>query len=199
MQGLPTDTPVFKVPARLERILDRDLRMAGIAKADERGRTVDVHALRHTFGTLLSKAGVAPRTAEAAMWHSTIDLTMNTYTDPKLLDVAGAVEALPALRLADGTQRGAAALSATGTDDSTPSPPVTVPVPTSGKPRVLQSIIDRVASVAEKIRDRGTVAVSAYAVKENNPLTSVVNGLRQVERRRIELPTSALRTQRSPN
>ena len=26
------------------------------------------------------------------MRHSTIDLTMNTYTDPKLLDVAGARE-----------------------------------------------------------------------------------------------------------
>jgi hypothetical protein len=49
------------------------------------------------------------------MRHSTIDLTMNTYTDPELLDVAGALDALPALPL-DGTparqeQR------ATGTDD----------------------------------------------------------------------------------
>ena len=33
------------------------------------------------------------------MRHSTIDLTMNVYTDPKLLDVAGAVESLPALPL----------------------------------------------------------------------------------------------------
>ena len=30
---------------------------AGIAKHDERGRTVDLHALRHTFGTHLSKNG----------------------------------------------------------------------------------------------------------------------------------------------
>ena len=36
------------------------------------------------------------------MRHSTIDLTMNIYTDPKLLDVAGAMEALPALPLGDG-------------------------------------------------------------------------------------------------
>ena len=80
---LPTDTPLFTVPAGLVRILDRDLVAAGIArrvevspgkwkidKRDERGRTVDVHALRHTFGTLLSKGGVAPRTAQAAMRHS---------------------------------------------------------------------------------------------------------------------------------
>jgi hypothetical protein len=29
------------------------------------------------------------------MRHSKIDLSMNVYTDPKLLDVAGAMDALP--------------------------------------------------------------------------------------------------------
>jgi len=57
---------------------------------------VDIHALRHTFGTHLSKAGVAPRIAMAAMRHSSLDLTMNIYTDPVLLDVGAAVDALPA-------------------------------------------------------------------------------------------------------
>ena len=73
---------MFDVPDKLCKILNRDLRLAGIAKRDDRGRTLDVHALRHTFGTLLSKGGVAPRTAQAAMRHSKIDLTMNVYTDP---------------------------------------------------------------------------------------------------------------------
>ena len=58
-----------------------------------------VHAMRHTFGTHLSKGGVAPRTAQAAMGHASIELTMNTYTDPKLLDRAGAMEVLPDLPL----------------------------------------------------------------------------------------------------
>jgi hypothetical protein len=40
-------------------------------------------------------AGVSPRVAQAAMRHSSLDLTMNIYTDPTLLDVAGAVNALP--------------------------------------------------------------------------------------------------------
>ena len=71
------------------------LRTLGIPKRDDRGRTIDVHALRHTFGTMLSVAGVAPRVAQAAMRHSSIDLTMNAYTDPRLLDVQGAVESLP--------------------------------------------------------------------------------------------------------
>ena len=47
----------------------------------------------------LSKGGVAPRTAQAAMRHSSVDLTMNVYTDPKLLDVHGALEALPSMPL----------------------------------------------------------------------------------------------------
>ena len=44
---LPPDTQVFTVPAGLVRILNRDLKLAGIPKRDDRGRTLDVHALRH--------------------------------------------------------------------------------------------------------------------------------------------------------
>jgi hypothetical protein len=36
------------------------------------------------------------------MRHSSLDLTMNVYTDPTLLDVAGALEALP--KLTSGTE-----------------------------------------------------------------------------------------------
>ena len=97
--GEDTSRKLFTVPSGFMRILDRDLRTAGIPKRDDRGRTVDVHALRHTFGTLLSAGGVAPRTAQGAMRHSSIDLTMNTYTDPKLLDIQGAVDRLPVLAL----------------------------------------------------------------------------------------------------
>src|SRR5262249_4734286 len=94
--GLPPSTPLFDVPSQLVKILDRDLVAAGMArrmkvggkwridKRDARGRTIDVHALRHTFGTLMSKGGVTPRTAQAAMRHSDIKLTMNVYTDPAL-------------------------------------------------------------------------------------------------------------------
>jgi hypothetical protein len=105
-----------------------------------------------------------------------IDLTMNVYTDPKLSDVAGAMETLPALPLSAGSQTEAAVLSATGTDDSTLSPLVPPLVPTTGKPWVLQSIIDKVASDAKKIGNAGSVAVSAYPVKRKNPPTTAVNG-----------------------
>src|SRR5262245_46622731 len=79
--------------------MDRDLKRAGIPKVDDRGRTVDVHALRHTFGTQLGKAGVPLQTARVALRHSAFELTAGVYTGPRLLDVAGAVEALPSLPL----------------------------------------------------------------------------------------------------
>jgi integrase len=60
---LPGDTPVFYVPEKLIKKFNRDLKAAGIAKRDDRGRTLDVHALRTTFGTLLSRGGVPLRTA----------------------------------------------------------------------------------------------------------------------------------------
>lgn len=75
---LTTTNRVFTVPAGLRRILDRDLKAAGIPKRDERGRTVDVHAMRTTLATLLSATGTAPRTAQAAMRHSDIKLAMTT-------------------------------------------------------------------------------------------------------------------------
>ena len=84
-----------------------DLRWAAcrreiVVTPDDRGRTIDIHALRHTLGTHLSKAGVPLRTAQAAMRHSDPSLTANVSTDPKLLDVAGAVARLPDLPLGGG-------------------------------------------------------------------------------------------------
>jgi integrase len=95
-KALRHDTHLFPMPKDMIRVFDRDLAAASIPKRDPRGRVVDLHALRHTFGTHLARAGVAPRVAMAAMRHSSLELTMNVYTDPALLDVAGAVEALPA-------------------------------------------------------------------------------------------------------
>jgi len=139
---LPAATLVFDVPKNLVRILDRDLRFAGIPKTDDRGRTVDVHALRHSFGTHLSCAGVHPRTAQAAMRHSKIDLAMNTYTDPRLLDVAGAVELLPDLPLDSGDKTDArTAVKATGTDggmvQASPQLPPMLPIPAENSCKTL--------------------------------------------------------------
>jgi len=112
---LMPDEFLFDVPDGLVKILDRDLQAAGIPKRDDRGRTLDVHALRTTFGTHLSKAGVPLRTAQAAMRHSDPKLTANIYTDPRLLDVHGAIEALPTLSLTATRNEEPEVMRATGT------------------------------------------------------------------------------------
>jgi integrase len=96
---------VFVVPVNLYRILRRDLELAGIAYKDDRGRTIDVHALRHTTASHLSRGKVSPRVAQGFMRHSDIRLTMQTYTDPRLLDEAEALDALPDLPLGPKSDR----------------------------------------------------------------------------------------------
>lgn len=109
-RGVTANGRVFRVPKQLVCILDRDLVAAGIArrvkrengrwridKRDADGRTVDVHALRHTTATYLANAGVAPRTAQTIMRRSDIRPTLGTYTAPKLLDTAAALDALPSM------------------------------------------------------------------------------------------------------
>ena len=59
----------------------------------------------------------APRTARAAMRHSSIDLTMNVYTDPKLLDVHGALNSLPSLDFPAERDSMHLTLRATGTEE----------------------------------------------------------------------------------
>jgi len=122
METTDNKRPLFTVPSGLVRILNRDLTAAGIKKKDDRGRTIDVHALRHSFGTLLSTGGVLPRTAQAAMRHSSIDLTMNVYTDPILLDVHGALDSLPALDINSSPSNQRQAMRSTGTHDQNTIP-----------------------------------------------------------------------------
>ncbi|MEL6715306.1 MAG: tyrosine-type recombinase/integrase, partial [Planctomycetota bacterium] len=93
---LPPTAPLLNVPTALIKIMDRDLAFAGIEKRDDLGRTVDVHALRHSFCTHLAKGAVPMRTGQAAMRHSDPRLTACTYTDPALLDVRAALDVLDA-------------------------------------------------------------------------------------------------------
>jgi integrase len=93
---------VFRVPKELVKILKRDLKSAGIDYRDDRGRTIDVHALRHTTASYLARAKVSPRVAQEFMRHSDIKLTMQTYTDLRLLDENEALAALPEIPLSSG-------------------------------------------------------------------------------------------------
>ncbi len=110
---LDPDEKLLEVPVALGKWFDMDIHAAGIPKRDGRGRTVDVHALRHSMASHMNAVGVAPRTVQEAMRHSDIELTMSTYTDPRLLDLGGAVERLPELPLRPERE----VARATGTED----------------------------------------------------------------------------------
>ena len=178
---LPATTPLFTVPDQMVKILDRDLKAAGIPKHDGRGRVIDMQALRRSFGTYLSKGGVAPRTAQAAMRHSKIDLTMNVYTDPKLLDVHGALDVLPALPISGHPQR--EHIAATGTDDTLPRPLAPILAQNSRKRGTEGSSPDKMAPNSTTSTDARPVAVSAGMVKQKDPLSIADNGSQKRGRR----------------
>lgn len=90
---LPPTAKAFRMGDSFTQVMKRDLAAAGIDRIID-GCVVDVHSLRHTFATNLVRAGVHPRVAQAAMRHSRLELTMRTYTDPRMLDVAEAVSRL---------------------------------------------------------------------------------------------------------
>jgi integrase len=96
-ETLASTATVFTVPGCLIRILDRDLKRAGIAKVNARGERLDIHALRKTHATLLLASGVSPAVVKTSMRHSTIELTTGTYLDQTVIDTALALDKLPEL------------------------------------------------------------------------------------------------------
>ncbi len=92
---------------------------AGIEYEDAAGRFADFHSLRHSFASILNQSGVSPKVAQSLLRHSTISLTMDTYTHIGLYDERAAIDSLPALPGLDGDKVGenkAVALK-TGTDN----------------------------------------------------------------------------------
>ena len=69
-----------RLTGRTAEMIREDLEQAEIPYIDEAGRVFDFHSLRHQTGTMLARAGVHPRDAQAHMRHSTIELTMKYYT-----------------------------------------------------------------------------------------------------------------------
>jgi len=75
-----------------------DLKAAGIKRVGSDGRSLDVHALRKTFGTMLARAGVPLTTTQRLMRHSTPILTAKLYIDVDPVDMMQALEALPTFK-----------------------------------------------------------------------------------------------------
>jgi len=69
-------------------------------KRDAQGRTLDLHAMRHTFGTRLGRlAGVDPKTVQTLMRHSDPRLTFGTYVHSDRERLKDAVGRLPSLAI----------------------------------------------------------------------------------------------------
>ena len=77
------------------RLFDRILQRAGIARNDEDGRKLDIHALRHTFGSRLARKGVGLVHVQRLMGHSDPKLTSSVYTVLTRDDERAAIAMLP--------------------------------------------------------------------------------------------------------
>ncbi|HEY3325057.1 MAG TPA: site-specific integrase [Planctomycetota bacterium] len=145
--------PVIKLPQALLKRFNDDLVAAGLAKRiyrdrvgkvlpvdadgrplqkphpveldkrDASGRTLDLHALRHTHGTRLVASGADIKTVQALMRHSTPAMTLGIYVHADKGRMADAVGNLPELHAAAAKEPELAVLAKTGTDDKDEPPP----------------------------------------------------------------------------
>lgn len=94
-RGLGAGDPIFSVPRDTAKLIRADLKAAGIAYRDARGRVADFHALRASLSSHMNAAGAPATTAKAIMRHSTIKLTMDTYHDEAMNDEYAVLDKLP--------------------------------------------------------------------------------------------------------
>ncbi|MDO8349207.1 MAG: tyrosine-type recombinase/integrase, partial [Planctomycetota bacterium] len=93
--------PVFRTPEAATwmkatnnamRLFNRVLKGAKIARIDAEGRKLDIHSLRHTFGSRLARNGVGLVQVQRLMGHSDPKLTAQVYTHLDVEDLRKAVE-----------------------------------------------------------------------------------------------------------
>jgi integrase len=96
--GKESDDPVFYVPEASVRIMQADLKFAGIPYHTSQG-DADFHSLRMTSNVMLGQAGIPARIRQLFMRHSDIRLTMSTYDDEAFLSLESAVKAMEGLGL----------------------------------------------------------------------------------------------------
>jgi integrase/recombinase XerD len=99
LQGKPPHAPLWAGDWQElgAEMLRGDLEAAGIPYRDPAGKVADLHALRHSYITLLKEAGVSPKNAQELARHSDIRLTMDVYTHTRASDLADDVRKLPRL------------------------------------------------------------------------------------------------------
>jgi len=87
---------VVPVSDRLLRQFKDDLDAAKIQRRDARGHVVDLHALRHTYGTMLINSGADIKSVQTLMRHSSPVLTLGIYLHSDKGRLRNAVALLPA-------------------------------------------------------------------------------------------------------
>lgn len=92
------DDQLFHVPQASVRIMQKDLKLAGIPYRTSQG-DADFHSLRMTANVMLGQAGIPARIRQLFMRHSDIRLTMATYDDEAFLDLEATVRAMEKLGL----------------------------------------------------------------------------------------------------
>jgi integrase len=122
LHGRPAGHPVWGGTWARDRkgaeMLRLDLEAAGIPYSidgPDGPLFADFHALRHTYLTLGSRAGIDLRTLQELAGHSTPDLTAR-YSHRRMHDLAGAVNKLPSFLPGPDGGGQAEPLRATGTD-----------------------------------------------------------------------------------
>jgi integrase len=76
----------------LARVFRRTLKTAGIERVDDRGFVLDLHSLRHTYGTRLSRWQVGLTQAQKLMGHSDPKLTAKVYTHLEVQDLRATMD-----------------------------------------------------------------------------------------------------------
>ena len=97
----PVTEPVVKISDRLLRCFNEDIVAAQITKKDSAGRVVDLHSLRHTFGTRLGRTpGVDPKSVQTFMRHSDPRMTFGVYVHSDKDRLKAVAALLPSIEIA---------------------------------------------------------------------------------------------------
>ena len=162
-QDVPRDQPLWpvskRVPGGVERktskMMQRDLKRAGIPCRDENNLVVDFHALRHTFITWLDRAKVNNGTRQSLARHSDIRLTM-LYTHSCSDEKVAAIGSLPAFPPAEQSENESSESAKTeGVSGQGPKPVVPTMVP-CGAEIGAEQLASEVTSLATDGNEEGT-------------------------------------------
>jgi integrase len=173
----------------------KDLAAAGIPFEDSRGRRIDIHALRKTYGTLLAASGVAPRVAMELMRHSDMKLTMGVYTDTAQLPILEGTARLPSFELPLGREQGRVVSKPNNLDSCIPDSQLNA----QGDAQTGVSAVPQVTSLVTpgQTTESRNLSEDGILGHKKAPSVSTRRSLKMVGTERFELSTSCSRSKRS--